>query len=83
MSDGRREVAVTWIPKLGIGAAVGTGLALAGGRFVGQILYGVSPTDPATYATAIGIMGIVALAAWWFPARRAIAVDPIKALRTE
>ena len=68
---------------LAIGATLGIGLALAAGRFFGQILYGVSPTDPATYLAAIGIMAVVALAACWFPARRAIGVDPIKALRTE
>lgn len=65
------------------GGAIGFALALATGRFFGQILYGVRATDPLTYAVAISIMGIVAFAACWLPARRAIAVDPVTALRTE
>jgi ABC-type antimicrobial peptide transport system permease subunit len=66
-----------------VGAAIGIGLALATGRFFGQILYGVSARDPLTYALALGVMGLVALAACWSPARRAIRVDPVKALRME
>jgi ABC-type antimicrobial peptide transport system permease subunit len=66
-----------------VGAAIGTGLALATGRFFGQILYGVSARDPLTYALALGVMGLVALAACWSPARRAIRVYPVKALRME
>jgi len=62
---------------------VGIALAIAGGRFFGQILYGISATDPFTYSMAIGIMALIALAACWFPARRAIGVDPVTALRTE
>jgi ABC-type antimicrobial peptide transport system permease subunit len=65
------------------GGAIGFALALATGRFYGQILYGVHATDPLTYAVAISIMGTVAFAACWLPARRAIAVDPVTALRTE
>ncbi len=68
---------------VGAGAVIGTGLAIVSGRFFGQILYGISATDPATYAVAIGMMGLVALAACWFPARRAMTVDPVRALRTE
>ena len=68
---------------VGVGGAIGITLALASGRFVGQILYGVRETDPMTYAIAIIIMAGVALAACWLPARRAIAVDPVTALRTE
>ena len=68
---------------VGVGGAIGIALALASGRFVGQILYGVRETDPMTYAIAIIIMAGVALAACWLPARRAIAVDPATALRTE
>ncbi|MBZ5604908.1 MAG: FtsX-like permease family protein, partial [Acidobacteriia bacterium] len=68
---------------VGSGGAVGIALALVSGRFFGLILYGVSATDPLTYAAAIGIMALVALGACWLPARRAIAVDPVTALRTE
>jgi predicted permease len=65
------------------GTAVGLGLSLAAGRVFSQILYGVSATDPITYVFAIGLMALVAFAACWFPARRAVRVDPITALRTE
>jgi ABC-type antimicrobial peptide transport system permease subunit len=66
-----------------VGAAIGVALALATGRFFGQILYGVHAADPLTYGVAISLMGTVAFAACWRPARRAIAVDPVTALRTE
>jgi predicted permease len=68
---------------LAVGTVVGFGLAYAGGQFFGQILYGVSPHDPLTYASAMGLMAGVALVACWVPARRAIRVDPLTALRTE
>ncbi|HUI53883.1 MAG TPA: ABC transporter permease [Bryobacteraceae bacterium] len=68
---------------LGIGGAAGLALALAAGRLFAQILYGVSARDPVTYAVAIALMMLVAVAACWFPARRAMTVDPVTALRTE
>ena len=68
---------------LGIGTAVGIGLSLAAGQFFAQILYGVSARDPLTYAMALGLIALVAFLACWFPARRAIGVDPLTALRTE
>jgi ABC-type antimicrobial peptide transport system permease subunit len=66
-----------------IGTAAGIGLALLAGRLFSQILYGISPLDPLTYSLAIGAMALVAFAACWFPARRAIGVDPVTSLRTE
>ncbi len=68
---------------LAIGTAAGIALALAAGRLFSTILYGVSATDPATYALVIALMAMVALLACWFPARRAITVDPVRALRTD
>jgi putative ABC transport system permease protein len=68
---------------LAIGIVAGVALSLAGGQFFSQILYGVSARDPLTYAVAMGLMAMVAFIACWFPARRAIAVDPVTALRTE
>jgi len=68
---------------LAIGTVAGLSLALAAGRFFSLILYGVSPMDPVTYALAIGLMVVVGVAACWFPARGAITVDPLNALRTE
>jgi predicted permease len=68
---------------LAVGVAIGLALAFAAGTFFSQILYGVSAHDPATYLCAIAFMSGVAFVACWLPARRAIHVDPITALRTE
>jgi predicted permease len=68
---------------LGVGVAIGLVLALAGGTFFSVILYGVSPHDPTTYLCSIALMCVVAFVACWLPARRAIRVDPLTALRTE
>ncbi len=68
---------------LAIGTAIGLAMALAAGKFFGQILYGVSAHDPLTYLSVMAMMAVVAFAACWVPARRAIKVDPLTALRTE
>jgi putative ABC transport system permease protein len=62
-----------------IGAASSFGLA----RFLASQLYGVKPTDPATFLGATALVLIVACAACCIPARRAMRVDPIVALRYE
>ena len=68
---------------LAVGTGAGLALSLAAGGLFSQILYGVSATDPATYAAAIALMAVVAGGACWLPARRAMTVDPVNALRTE
>jgi predicted permease len=68
---------VTW------GAAIGTAGALAATRAIASELYGVTPTDPATFAAAIALMLLVGCLACWIPARRAVRVDPLIALRYE
>ena len=45
--------------------------------------YGIGPTDVVTFVTIPLILGLVALVAAWVPARRAGAVDPVRALRAE
>jgi ABC-type antimicrobial peptide transport system permease subunit len=68
-----------------VGAGVILGIAAAAGvsQILRRELYGVSHLDPAAYAAAVGIFGVtVACAAWW-PARRALRVDPLHALRVE
>jgi predicted permease len=68
---------------LGAGVAVGLAIAFATGQFFSVILYGISAHDPLTYSCAIALMAMVALVACWVPARRAIRVDPLTALRME
>jgi predicted permease len=65
------------------GTVAGVALSLAAGRAFSQILYGISATDPFTYALAIVMMAAIAGLACWAPAMRAISVDPVIALRTE
>ena len=65
------------------GVAAGVLLALALSRLVGNFISGVSPYDPLTYIGVTLMLGIVALLACYFPARRATRVDPMIALRYE
>lgn len=66
-----------------LGTACGVALSLALSRFLAGMLFGVRPHDVTTFATAPGVMILVALAACYFPARRATKVDPMVALRYE
>lgn len=65
-----------------VGLAVGIAMALAAARLVGKFL-AVSAIDPLTYLVVSAILTIVALAACYIPARRAMNVDPMVALRYE
>jgi putative ABC transport system permease protein len=65
------------------GVAIGVTLSLVVSRVLQGSLYGVSPSDPASFVgTAAGVL-IVSLAASWWPARKAMRTDPVVALRTE
>ena len=63
--------------------AIGIGASFAVTRFVKSMLFGITPSDPATLWGAAALLMIVALCASWIPARRAASVQPIEALRRE
>jgi putative ABC transport system permease protein len=65
------------------GLAVGAVAALAATRALQASLYGVTATDPVTWAAVVVLLALVAAAASWLPARRATRVDPAVALRAE
>ena len=67
----------------GLGIAIGIAAGLAGGRSLASFLHGVSTTDLPTFAVTVAILSAVALAACAVPARRAIRINPIAALRQE
>jgi predicted permease len=65
------------------GIAAGLILSAIAARLLASLLYGVSPTDAATWATAVAVWLIVAPLACWLPARRATRVEPVLALRQD
>jgi predicted permease len=75
LADGTRMTAM--------GAVIGIGAALALTRLLRSLLFGVSSHDPLTFAAVVALLVTVALLASYMPARRAMRVDPMVALRHE
>jgi len=83
----RRQVLGRVLRDGALMALIGVGIGAVGAafltRFMSGFLYGVSPTDPPTFAAIALFLSAIALAASYFPARRATRVDPMVALRYE
>ena len=65
------------------GIALGFAASLASTRFLSSQIYGVTPTDPLTFASVAAVVIAVGFAACYLPARRATRVDPVTSLRSE
>jgi predicted permease len=66
-----------------IGLGFGLFVAFGSTRLAGSLLYGVNPSDPVIFVGVTSLLAFAAFAACYFPARRALKIDPISALRTE
>jgi ABC-type antimicrobial peptide transport system permease subunit len=69
--------------SVGPGLMLGTAVYAAGARLIAPVLYGVRPMDAVSIAAAAGLIGVVATAAGFVPARRAAKIEPSEALRQE
>jgi putative ABC transport system permease protein len=79
----RRLVVGRGLSLVALGLLVGIAGAFVLTRFMATLLYGVTPTDPATFAAVAIVLAACAVIASYMPARRATMVDPIIALRAE
>jgi len=64
-----------------LGAGAGLAAAIFLTRLMRNLLYGVGPNDPATFAEVPLLLTAVALVSCWIPARRAMRIDPLEAIR--
>jgi predicted permease len=71
------------IIMVGLGIFAGVMVSISCGPLIRHFVYGVTPHDPATIIGVAGLLVATAILASWFPARRALNVDPIEALRYE
>ena len=83
----RRQVLVMILRETALlaasGVVIGVGAAVGVTRHVGNMLYGLPPSDPLTFGVAVVLLLAIALLAGWWPARKASRLDPMVALRHE
>jgi ABC-type antimicrobial peptide transport system permease subunit len=78
-----RLIAAEGVRLIVLGGVVGLGAALAAARLLKSLLYNVGPHNPTIYAVVALLLALVALAATLIPARAAMKVEPVEALRCE
>jgi len=66
-----------------VGIAVGALASVGAARLIATLLFGVTASDLPTFAATAGLLALVTLLASYLPARRAVHVDPVTALRSE
>jgi predicted permease len=71
------------MPIVSVGAALGVGAGVAAGRMFQGLIWGVRPIDPPSFGIGVCLMLLIAGIAAFLPARRALSVDPVVALRYE
>ena len=76
-------VMVRAVRLTGVGLVLGAAAATGAVRFLANMLFGVPPLDPTTFALVMAVLAAIALLASYLPARRAMSIDPILALRQE
>lgn len=81
--DVLKLIMVNGMSMAGLGVLIGIAGALVARKFITALLYGISATDPLTFAGIAVLLLLVAAVACWVPARRATKVDPLIALRYE
>jgi predicted permease len=85
-ATGRQAIAAVVIPGLvlaAVGVAIGTAAAFATSRLLQSFVWGVTPTDPATFVAVIGLLMAIAVVASLVPALRVLRLDPAQTLRSE
>ncbi|MGH9312822.1 MAG: FtsX-like permease family protein, partial [Vicinamibacterales bacterium] len=81
--DIRRLVASQGLRLLAIGGVIGLAGAFLLSQTMRSVLYGVTASDPVTYAGVLGTVAASAVVAMWVPMRRATRLDPVRSLRAE
>jgi ABC-type antimicrobial peptide transport system permease subunit len=78
-----RSIILKGLVPIAIGAAVGVGAAYGLSQLMANQIYGITATDPWTFTGVVMVLGVVGVLACVLPARRAMRVDPLIALRSE